>query len=164
MAFWALVSLVTDAAAAAFVAVAVAEQTEAAGEAYGRARDRIIMQVRRSIRVRKGGANYARKDPREKERKIFLSGKGMFCKKFFPPPPPPPPLRYGGDAGMVHEVVLKICSLFLLLLLLLGLPKYALFEGKAIVSRSGGDLFSFLPPPPFSHIWRCHIILSAALS
>ncbi len=66
MAFWALVSLVTDAAAAAFVAVAVAEQTEAAGEAYGRARERIIVQVRRSIRVRKGGANYARKDPEGK--------------------------------------------------------------------------------------------------
>ncbi len=64
----------------------------------------------------------------------------------------PAPLRYGGDVGrMVHEVVLKICSLFLLLLLL-GLPKYALFEGKAIVSRSGrgGALFSFLLPSPFS--------------
>ncbi len=84
------------------------------------------------------------KIPREKERKIFLCGKGEFCTKLFLP------LRYGGDAGMVHEVVLKICSLFLLLLP--GPPKYALFEGKAIVSRSGrgGGTFLVSPPPSVS--------------
>ena len=91
-------------------------------------------------------ANYARKDPREKEGKYSFLAKVSFAQNCSSPSP----LRYGGDAGMVHEVVLKICSLFLLLLLV-GLPKYALFEGKAIVSRSGrGGVGSFLVSPPLS--------------